>query len=268
MSASVFISYSNLDRMVAEALCSALEASGTRCWIAPRDISPSREWAEEIIDGINGAQVMLLVFSSRSNGSPQVRREIERAIHKEVPVIPFRIENVIPTKSLEYFLSAQHWFDAFEAPVDTYLPRLCDLIVRLCKTSAGQATTQVPAADRGVPFTGNPYATFAAMPVPAAPAPPAAPAAAPVTSFAATASSGRATEPATGVARNGFPEAFLALLETQLAAYIGPIARIIVRKSAARTTDQQSLLAALASELDMPVERTAFLAACRQRLDH
>lgn len=245
MAASTFISYSNLDRAVAEALCAALEASGTRCWIAPRDISPSKEWAEEIIDGINGAQVMLLVFSSHSNGSPQVRREIERAVHKEVPVIPFRIENVTPTKSLEYFLSAQHWFDAFDAPVAAYLPRLCQVIGNLCAAGVRRGgVTDTARADTSQPFTGNPYANQ-----PAAPA----------TAYVAAAAPSLA--PAAG-----FAEADLALLASELASRIGPIARLLVKKAAARSPDHRSLIDALASELDLPVERTAFVAACRQRL--
>jgi hypothetical protein len=250
MTTGAFISYSNLDRSVAETLCAALEANGTRCWIAPRDIAPSREWAEEIIDGINGARVMLLVFSSNSNGSPQVRREIERAIHKELPVIPFRIENIVPTKSMEYFLSAQHWFDAYDEPVASYMPRLCSLIARLCSAPAGPVAAvaaDAPSTAASV-FTGNPYGQgnggsggMATTPEPQ-------------------------VQPAPIPVRTTFPEADLALLETQLAVHIGPIARLLVRKAAARSTDRQGLVEALADELDLPVERTAFLAACRQRL--
>jgi hypothetical protein len=59
--------------------------------------------------------LMLLVFSASSNDSPQVRREVERAVHKQLPIVAFRIDDVLPAKSLEYFLSAQHWLDAFPA---------------------------------------------------------------------------------------------------------------------------------------------------------
>jgi hypothetical protein len=51
-----------------------------------------------------------------SNHSAQVRREVERAVHKQVQILPFRIEDVLPSKSLEYFLSSQHWMDAFPPP--------------------------------------------------------------------------------------------------------------------------------------------------------
>jgi hypothetical protein len=103
----------------------ALEANGFSVWIAPRDVSPSADWAEEIIDAITAARVMVLVFSSHSNASPQVRREVERAVHKQLPVLPFRIEEVLPSKSLEYFLSSQHWLDAFPPPPETHYARLC-----------------------------------------------------------------------------------------------------------------------------------------------
>jgi hypothetical protein len=40
-------------------------------------------------------------------------------------VLPFRIEEVLPSKSLEYFLSSQHWLDAFPPPPETHYARLC-----------------------------------------------------------------------------------------------------------------------------------------------
>jgi hypothetical protein len=120
-----FVSYSQPDHECAHALVAHLEAEGIECWIAPRDISPSSDWAAEIIDAISGSRVMILVFSASSNQSPQVRREVERAVHKQVRVLPFRIEPVIPSKSLEYFLSSQHWLDAFPPPLEPHYRRLC-----------------------------------------------------------------------------------------------------------------------------------------------
>ena len=116
MGGGVFISYSQADRECAFELVGQLEEQGVQCWIAPRDITPSADWASEIMDAISAAQVMILVFSASSNQSPQVRREVERAVHKQLSILPFRIEDVPPSKSLEYFLSTQHWMDAFPPP--------------------------------------------------------------------------------------------------------------------------------------------------------
>jgi hypothetical protein len=41
-----------------------------------------------------------------------VRREVERAVSAERTIIPFRIENVMPTGAMEYALASTHWLDA------------------------------------------------------------------------------------------------------------------------------------------------------------
>src|ERR1700722_4798417 len=125
MPRAVFISYCQPDRDCAFELVARLEGEGINCWIAPRDIAPSADWAAEIMDAISAASTMILVFSASSNQSPQVRREVERAVHKQLSILPFRIEKVLPSKSLEFFLSAQHWMDAFPPPREPYYARLC-----------------------------------------------------------------------------------------------------------------------------------------------
>jgi hypothetical protein len=131
MARSVFLSYSQRDNDIALGVVAALEASGVDVWVAPRDVVPGADWAAEIIDAISSARVMVLVLSANSNDSPQVRREIERAVHKHVPILPFRTENILPSKSLEYFLSAQHWLDAFPPPYEAYYPLLCRHVLDL-----------------------------------------------------------------------------------------------------------------------------------------
>lgn len=85
-------------------------------------------YGEAIIDGINVSRVLIVVLSSASNGSPQVLREVERAVSKGIPVIPFRIEDVKPTKSMEYFLSAPHWLDALSKPLEAHIERLSSVV--------------------------------------------------------------------------------------------------------------------------------------------
>jgi hypothetical protein len=139
----LFVSYSQPDREAAFALVQRLEARGISVWIAPRDVSPAADWAAEIIDAISSARLMVLVFSGSSNDSSQVRREVERAVHKQLPILPFRIEDVLPSKSLEYFLSTQHWMDAFPLPLEPHIDRLCDhLDTALGRYTAHDAPTE------------------------------------------------------------------------------------------------------------------------------
>jgi hypothetical protein len=124
MAYDVFLSHSHVDKSYADAICHCLERAGVRCWVAPRDIRPSEDWAEAIINGMDQCSILLLIFSSSSNNSPQVRREVERAVNKGLTILPFRIEAVAPSKSLEYFISTQHWLDAFGRDLDASLAEL------------------------------------------------------------------------------------------------------------------------------------------------
>jgi hypothetical protein len=131
MGHDVFISHSSKDKAVSDAACALLERRGFRCWMAPRDILPGQEWGEAIIEGIKGARIFVLIFSSNANFSQQVRREVERAAGHGLPIIPFRIEDVQPARSLEYFISNQHWLDALKPPMERHLDYLGDVVARL-----------------------------------------------------------------------------------------------------------------------------------------
>jgi hypothetical protein len=143
MAHDVFISYSSRDKPAADAACAVLEAAGLRCWIAPRDILPGDDWGGAIIRAISAAQAFVLVFSANANQSPQVRREVERAVNRGLPVIPVRIENVSPTDALEYFINTPHWLDAYTPPLDRHLKYLADVAVHLVR---GGEPAQPPAA--------------------------------------------------------------------------------------------------------------------------
>ena len=138
MAHDVFICHAHQDRTVANAVCATLEAQGVRCWIAPRDILPGSDWGESIIDAINGAKAMVLVFSSGSNESDQVKREVERAVHQGIAVVPFRIEDVLPNKTLEYFISTQHWLDALTPPLEHHLAHLAEIMTVLLAKQGGK----------------------------------------------------------------------------------------------------------------------------------
>lgn len=124
----VFISYSTKDKLTADAVCAGLEALGIRCWIAPRDIAAGQDFGEGIIQGIEHAQVMVLIFSARANTSQFVIREVTVAVGRGMLIIPFRIEEIQPSGSLKLHLSTPHWLDAFTEPLGMHIRRLGDRI--------------------------------------------------------------------------------------------------------------------------------------------
>ncbi|NMD01801.1 MAG: toll/interleukin-1 receptor domain-containing protein, partial [Bacteroidales bacterium] len=131
MAHDVFISYSSVDNTAAETVCSILEQNGTSCWIAPRDITPGVPFAEAIIDAIKEAKVFILVYTQNSNSSPQVVKEVDRAVHNKLAVITLRLEDVPMSKQLEYYISDVHWLDAFTPPLEQHINRLSKVVKML-----------------------------------------------------------------------------------------------------------------------------------------
>lgn len=124
MAHDVFISYAQEDKITADAVCATLEQDGIRCWIAPRDCLSGLDWPPQIIEAIESTRVVVLVFSDNANNSWPVKNEVEAAMRKEVPIIPLRIQNVPPSKTLEFFISTPHWLDAMTPPMEAHLHRL------------------------------------------------------------------------------------------------------------------------------------------------
>jgi TIR domain len=219
----VFVSYSQSDRKAAFGIVEWLESHGIDCWIAPRDVRPASDWAEEIVDAIAGARVMVLVFSASANTSPQVRREVERAVHRRVAVLPFRVEDVEPARSLEYFLSSQHWLDAFPPPLEPHYRRLHEHLSRM--------------------LAAEPRAAGEETPSPGTPPPPA---------------------PSREPVRAALDAAQLRSVEAKLADFMGPVAKLLVKRAAATAASLEALITQLGAEIDSEADRRKFLSACRQ----
>ena len=72
--------------------------------------------------------MFVLVLSENANESIFVKREVERAVSKGKPVFPIRVREVMPSRSLELFISSAHWIDAWKPPMEKYLERLAQSI--------------------------------------------------------------------------------------------------------------------------------------------
>jgi tetratricopeptide (TPR) repeat protein len=149
MSYDVFISSAHGDKATADATCAFLEANGIKCWIAPRDITPGQNWGEAIMAGLGQSRLLVLIFSARANESSHVQREVERALNRGMPIIPFRIENVAPARGLDYFLSLPNWLDAFTPPLEPHLRTLVNAVQQLLQLPP---TTFAPADVREVSY--------------------------------------------------------------------------------------------------------------------
>lgn len=112
----IFISYSSKNTEIAEKARDYLEENGLNCWMAPRDIKTSDNYAQEIMDGLINAKMVLLVFSKDSHDSKYVRQELNNAFIRDKPILPFKIDDTLPSGGVEFILRNQQWLDASSDP--------------------------------------------------------------------------------------------------------------------------------------------------------
>ena len=143
MSQHVFISYSSHDKATADAVCAYLEARKIRCWIAPRDVPPASIYAEALIDAIDECGVFVLIFSDGSNKSGHVISEVEEAADKNIPILPFRIQDVACSKAMGFYIKKRHWLDAFVPPLEQHLSALAERLETLLKLSRAAPPAEV-----------------------------------------------------------------------------------------------------------------------------
>lgn len=141
----VFISHSSKDTQIANGLVHTLEEQGLRCWIAPRDITPGTDYDRAIVEGIRASRVLVLIFSGHSNESADVAHEVRTALKAQLPVVPFRIQDVPLSDALEYHLGAAHWLDAVSPPMELRFQELASALKAILSHQSGSWAPPQPA---------------------------------------------------------------------------------------------------------------------------
>jgi TIR domain len=139
MAHRVFVSYATEDREIADRSIAKLEKNGIGCWVSHRDVKPGEEWASSIVDAIEQSQIVVLIYSERSNESQQVLREMERAVGANLPIVPFLIEDKPLSKSMSYFLGSTHWLNASKISTDEGIRLLVNTLQKLLQPKSAQS---------------------------------------------------------------------------------------------------------------------------------
>lgn len=115
----VFISYSSQDQKIADLFADILEEKEINYWISSRSIN-SGSYAKQIIQGINGCQVFVVLLSKNSISSEHVKNEIDRAfsrLSEGIKIIPFIIDECELDDECQYYLCRQEMFDGTNPPM-------------------------------------------------------------------------------------------------------------------------------------------------------
>ena len=127
----IYICYAPKDKGIAEKIYAELKQKEIQCWISSKDIINGQSYAEGIIDAIEKSAVVIFIYSSNANASPQIIRELEKAASQDKFIIPFKIDLSQPSKLIEYYLSSPYSLDATNGTLEDNIYKLEKVIKRI-----------------------------------------------------------------------------------------------------------------------------------------
>ena len=122
----VFVSYSRRDARFVERLDTALSGRGHDVWTDREDIGGVEDirWRRAIVKAIRDSDVVVLVLSPDSTGSPNVERELTVAAANKKRVVPLMHRQCELPEELEYELAGIQYVDFTTSTFDDGIRRL------------------------------------------------------------------------------------------------------------------------------------------------
>lgn len=126
---SVFISYAHGDADIVETLVRALQRRGAGVWIDRQGIKPgSRAWGVEILNGMRGAQIVLLFSSARSMASDNVKDEVYLAKELRKPIVVARLDQAPFSDDILMFLTRTQHIPVAEMDPPAFASAIVDVL--------------------------------------------------------------------------------------------------------------------------------------------
>jgi hypothetical protein len=120
----VFVSYSSRDTERVLEIADKLTAAGVSLWLDRKRIDGGANYGEEIVRGIQGCKVLMLMCSDASLRSRNVKQEIQVAWKYGRPYLPVLLDATHFPEQLEYWLEGWQWVDTCQAPEERWLPEI------------------------------------------------------------------------------------------------------------------------------------------------
>jgi hypothetical protein len=125
---AIFISYSRQDGKCVNLLARKLEDAGHQIWLDRSAIQGGTRWQEEIVRGIEKANVFVIVLSPQSITSENVERELGLAHITGKRILPVMLGQVTVPQSLQYALGSLQIIDISTEDIETASQRVVQAV--------------------------------------------------------------------------------------------------------------------------------------------
>jgi formylglycine-generating enzyme required for sulfatase activity len=116
----IFVSYSRMDETFARQLAASLAQMGADIWMDIEDIPAGLKWSSAIQQGLDAAEVMIVLISPESMASRNVEDEWQYFLDNSKPVIPVLLRQA----KIHFQLSRIQYIDFLHQPYDVGMERL------------------------------------------------------------------------------------------------------------------------------------------------
>jgi queuine/archaeosine tRNA-ribosyltransferase len=144
----VFISYAGEDKSFAEKINSYLKSKNISSWLYQKKISHVSTYPDQIVKAIKNCKAFIIVISGNANKSADIKNELKIAHDNHKRIIPFRVEDVLPSNDIAYFVGPVTYIDAFHPPFDRHLRTLHSSMRELLNSTTGNMQVQERVPDR------------------------------------------------------------------------------------------------------------------------
>ncbi|MCR5848519.1 MAG: toll/interleukin-1 receptor domain-containing protein [Lachnospiraceae bacterium] len=98
-----FLSYNRLNAEISKEIQTVLEDRGVYTWRAPKDVPLGKHYLPEEMDAIEGCDAFIILLSLSAQKSDEVRKEFEKAIELNKPILPIWVEEVDDSEINDYY---------------------------------------------------------------------------------------------------------------------------------------------------------------------
>jgi iron(II)-dependent oxidoreductase len=165
--ARIFISYSRQDERFARQLAGSLSQMGADIWIDVEDIPAGMKWSSAIQQGLDAAELMIVILSPDSMASRNVEDEWQYALDQHKPIVPVLLR---PAK-IHFQLNRIQYIDFTDQPYEAALRQLYVEMTRkgltLNPNMPAPELAYRPAPHQMTPPMTNPPAGGRRWPIPA-----------------------------------------------------------------------------------------------------
>lgn len=155
----VFVSYSRRDKELVDRIVRLMFRAAIHVWIDRENIRAGKTWRVQIVEAIDTCDVFILLLSSNSAASDNVRREIDLAHDAGRIVIPVMLERVKIPADIRYQLAGLQFINFESLGYDVAVRQLIDT-VKAYRTKLAPQPQPAPVRQMELVIQGIDLASF------------------------------------------------------------------------------------------------------------